>query len=603
MKYLGFLLIIKDGLSFLTKIEKIKLWQLFFLAIFGAAIDTLTLSLIAPLIGLIVNPDPWFANYYFNLFINIIGSKELNYLIFISGVVFCIAIIISVLLNIFIKYNFLKFSTDCRNNLAEKISNRILDAPYFSLNNKNAILNAKIINEDIPAWARLFLNKVLTMGNSVFLIIFVLIFCGFVAPLTSLIIMSTIAIFALILFLWTYKYFKNLANLTKIYMNGGVITGSELFLGVKEIKLYQKKEFFIKKFLFNYKNQGFVDTRLLTAREGLSLSLIGITQIGMVFTILMLYYFAENKSEIIIEISLVIVAISRLLPASSRVFTNIISLWDNKIRIDNIKDLERAVPKSPKKVLKVETGDFKSLKLENLSYKYENHDDIILKNINFEIYAGKKYGIVGSSGAGKTTLIDIIFGLLNPTEGKITLNNKILSKSRLISFQEKIMYVSQNNFILDSNFLHNILFGNSNSKKNKAKLLKSAKDANLLDVINSKPNKWLFKVGDRGSMLSGGQKQRISLARGFFKNASVLVLDEATNALDNVKEKEVLRTVWDYRPSLTVIIVAHRLSTVKDCDEIIVLEKGKIVGQDTYSNLIEKNKYFKKLALHESNLL
>ena len=190
----------------------------------------------------------------------------------------------------------------------------------------------------------------------------------------------------------------------------------------------------------------------------------------------------------------------------------------------------------------------------------------------------------------------MIFGLLKPSKGKIILNGETLNETTLMSFQEKIMYISQNNFILDENFMDNILFGNKYSKKN---LTKAATDANLLDVILSKPKKWFYKVGDRGSMLSGGQKQRIALARGFYRNASILVLDEATNALDNSKEKEILSTIWNYQPALTVLIVAHRLSTVQDCDEIIVLEKGKIVGIDTYDNLLKNNYYFKKLAIHE----
>ena len=591
-----FLNIISNGLFFLQKKEKNKLFQLGFMSVLCAAYDTLTVSLLAPVIGLIVNPDPWFSNYYFNLYIKIIGSNEINFVIFITGIIFCVAVVFSVIFNILLKYYFLVFSTDCRNRYAEELSSRILDAPYFWLNDKNAVLNAKIINVDLPAWSRLFLNKVLTLGNSMFLIIFVMVFCSLVAPTISFIILSSITLFSLTLFFISFKYFKHLATLTKIYMNNGVITGSELFLGIKEIKLYQKKAFFLNKFLFNFKNEGFVDCKLLTARQALSLTLIGVAQIVMILTIFILYFFADNKLETIVEIGIVIVALSRLLPASNKVFADGLSLWDNKIRIDNIMKLDLAIPPPAPKVIKELIGDFNSLTLENISYKFTKSGQLILQNINLKLNKGKKYGIVGSSGSGKTTLIDMIFGLLKPSKGKIILNGETLNETTLMSFQEKIMYISQNNFILDENFMDNILFGNKYSKKN---LTKAATDANLLDVILSKPKKWFYKVGDRGSMLSGGQKQRIALARGFYRNASILVLDEATNALDNSKEKEILSTIWNYQPALTVLIVAHRLSTVQDCDEIIVLEKGKIVGIDTYDNLLKNNYYFKKLAIHE----
>ena len=500
-----FLNIISNGLFFLQKKEKNKLFQLGFMSVLCAAYDTLTVSLLAPVIGLIVNPDPWFSNYYFNLYIKIIGSNEINFVIFITGIIFCVAVVFSVIFNILLKYYFLVFSTDCRNRYAEELSSRILDAPYFWLNDKNAVLNAKIINVDLPAWSRLFLNKVLTLGNSMFLIIFVMVFCSLVAPTISFIILSSITLFSLTLFFISFKYFKHLATLTKIYMNNGVITGSELFLGIKEIKLYQKKAFFLNKFLFNFKNEGFVDCKLLTARQALSLTLIGVAQIVMILTIFILYFFADNKLETIVEIGIVIVALSRLLPASNKVFADVVSLWDNKIRIDNIMNLDLAIPPPAPKVIKELIGEFNSLTLENISYKFTKSGQLILQNINLKLNKGKKYGIVGSSGSGKTTLIDMIFGLLKPSKGKIILNGETLNETTLMSFQEKIMYISQNNFILDENFMDNILFGNKYSKKN---LTKAATDANLLDVILSKPKKWFYKVGDRGSMLSGGAKTK-----------------------------------------------------------------------------------------------
>ena len=144
MKSFEFLKIISDGLSFLQPKEKKKLFNLFLLAILCSGIDTLTLTLIAPVIGVIVNPDPWFANYYFKMFLKIIGTDNVNFVIFITALMFCIGVLFSLIFNIFLKYRFLIFSTECRNRYAEELSSRILDAPYFWLNNKNAILNAKV---------------------------------------------------------------------------------------------------------------------------------------------------------------------------------------------------------------------------------------------------------------------------------------------------------------------------------------------------------------------------------------------------------------------------------------------------------------------------
>ena len=236
----------------------------------------------------------------------------------------------------------------------------------------------------------------------------------------------------------------------------------------------------------------------------------------------------------------------------------------------------------------------KSITLRGINYNYPNASRTALKDINLSIPIKSSIGLVGATGSGKTTTVDIILGLLQAQKGTLEIDGEVITDKNSRSWQKNIGYVPQSIYLADDTVAANIAFGVKTEDINIQSVEKASKIANLHDfVIEELPNKYETTVGERGVRLSGGQRQRIGIARALYHGPKVLVLDEATSALDNQTEKAVMDAINNLHKNITIIIIAHRLSTVKKCDKIFLLEKGKINNEGTFKELIEKNENFR----------
>jgi len=239
----------------------------------------------------------------------------------------------------------------------------------------------------------------------------------------------------------------------------------------------------------------------------------------------------------------------------------------------------------------------KRLELQNINYCYPHADQQILNNFSMTVSARSTIGIVGGTGAGKTTVIDLILGLLHPDSGKVLIDGEELSLDRIHAWQKSLGYVPQHIFLTDDSLLANIAFGVEPDEIDISAVKRAAKIANLDEfVINELPEGYDTVVGERGVRLSGGQRQRIGIARALYHDPDVLVLDEATSALDNLTERAVMEAVHNLGKAKTIIMIAHRLSTVESCDTIFLLERGRVVEQGSYEKLVEVNETFRRMA-------
>jgi ABC-type bacteriocin/lantibiotic exporter with double-glycine peptidase domain len=239
----------------------------------------------------------------------------------------------------------------------------------------------------------------------------------------------------------------------------------------------------------------------------------------------------------------------------------------------------------------------KSIELKNIHFSYLNSEKEALSNINLKIPYKSKIGIVGSTGSGKTTMVDLILGLLDPSKGTIFVDEKLITNKNIRSWQKNIGYVPQNIFLSDCSVLENIALGINPKNIDKNAAETAAKIANLHNfIITDLPEGYDTKVGERGIRLSGGQRQRIGIARALYNKPQLLILDESTSALDNVTEKVVMESIHNLEKNITVIMIAHRLSTVKNCDSILVIDQGKLQAKGTYNQLTDTNDIFKNLS-------
>ena len=220
----------------------------------------------------------------------------------------------------------------------------------------------------------------------------------------------------------------------------------------------------------------------------------------------------------------------------------------------------------------------------------------ILKDINLNIEPLKTLALVGGSGSGKTTMVNLIIGLLDPTEGSITVNSKDRSVIDRSTYRRRFGYITQEAVIFSDDIFNNVTFWDEKTPENMERFAEATRMANIDSFVESLPEKENTKLGDNGMLVSGGQKQRISIARELYKDVDVLILDEATSALDSETERSIQENIDNLRGKYTIIIVAHRLSTVKKADKILVLNAGNIISQGNFDQLVESSSLFKKMV-------
>lgn len=241
----------------------------------------------------------------------------------------------------------------------------------------------------------------------------------------------------------------------------------------------------------------------------------------------------------------------------------------------------------------------KDIQFRGVRFRYTNEGPLVLDVFNLLITKGARVGFVGSTGSGKSTTLDLLMGLLTPTEGEILIDGQPLNYGRLRAWQQAIAHVPQSIYLADATLAENIAFGVPRESIDLNRVQQAARRAQIADFIESGSRGYQAYVGERGIRLSGGQRQRIGIARALYKQASVLVFDEATSALDNTTEQTVMDAIEDLSSDLTILIVAHRLSTVRCCDNIFELDNGKLVAQGTYEELIERSPSFSRMAMKE----
>ena len=236
------------------------------------------------------------------------------------------------------------------------------------------------------------------------------------------------------------------------------------------------------------------------------------------------------------------------------------------------------------------------IELKNVDFSYSSNNQPVLFDVNFSFPRGSKIAFVGTTGSGKSTIIDLIMGLLKPTKGEMLIDGIALDNSRYSQWQKQIAHVPQKIHLIDGTIVENIVLGSAFEDIDHNLLNEVTEQAQLLDFINQRPDGYDTKVGEFGNALSGGQIQRIGIARALYKKASILVLDEATSALDGVTEHNMMAAISKSNKNLTIVIVTHRLSTVKDCDIIFELDSGRLVAKGTYNELIKFSSVFKKMV-------
>jgi ABC-type multidrug transport system fused ATPase/permease subunit len=376
----------------------------------------------------------------------------------------------------------------------------------------------------------------------------------------------------------------------------------EAFAGIKDVKLRGLENTFVHRF------EG--PSRRFTRHQATSVLIASLPQYALqalAFAILLLIVWYQigmrgNLSQAIPIIALYALAASRLMPAFQKLYRSATGLKFSKPALDALhRDLVEAAPDTNTAV--VEAPAAPSLRLSDrleitaVSYRYPGASNLALDDVTLTIPARATVGLVGRTGAGKTTLVDVVLGLLTPECGGVRIDGRPITASNLRAWQRSAGYVPQHIFLADDTIAANIAFGVPRENIDPADLERAARIANLHDFVSQELEQgYDTLVGERGIRLSGGQRQRLGIARALYNDPDVLVFDEGTSALDNITERAVMEAVDKLANRKTIILIAHRLTTVRNCDRIFLLERGRLLASGTYDELVTKNEHFRDMA-------
>jgi ATP-binding cassette, subfamily B, bacterial PglK len=325
-----------------------------------------------------------------------------------------------------------------------------------------------------------------------------------------------------------------------------------------------------------------------------------IEAVGMVLIAGLAYWLSLREGGLVAALPLLgalALGAQRLLPALQQTYSSWATILGSQaILADTLDLLDQPLPEDAVVPAPAPLALNNSVCLKGVRFRYIDDGPWVLHDLDLTISKGARVGVVGSTGSGKSTMLDVLMGLLTPIQGELLVDGQAVVGKRLRAWQRTIAHVPQNIYLADASVAQNIAFGIPRHAIDIGRVREAARRAQIADFVESKPEGYDAFVGERGIRLSGGQRQRIGIARALYKSANVLVLDEATSALDNATEKSVMEAIEALDRDLTILLIAHRLTTVRGCDTIVQLENGRVVAQGSYDELVAKSQSFRRMA-------
>lgn len=563
------------------------------LAFISSLTDAIALAAMIPVVFVITNQQAIFKNEYFTYALNNLYKHFYfteNEVLIILLIVCMIIIIFAALFKYTYVYKLNKYLADLQYNLNLKLINLQIrnEYEYFILENTSNLTNTIVIQND--KFINHYLRNIFTIFSSIVSLLLIFIFLLYVDHLVAII--SILVLFLIFFFLYriTNKKVQLYGKECTEYSRAMNLCVAEIYRGIKAIKLLPQKVHFLdnlKESSSLYRNS-FMKCVIFQSIPSIvteSFVYLLIT-LSVTFIIFLSPNFTSNIYNILPTLGIYAMAILRIKPHVSQVLSGVLQLNSTNAAVEYVLKVLRSRTNSllPKITKSLKFED--SLKFEKLYFMYSGSEKYVLHDFNLTIRKGSFTGIAGKTGSGKSTLMDIILGLLHSSKGSMIIDKTLVDHSNISSWQSMIGYVPQEIFLTDSTIAENIAFG-QNKESIDVKYLNDICKLCLIDEFTNDLPKGIFSpVGETGVCLSGGQRQRIGIARALYTKPCVLVLDEATSALDSSTENKILHSLSHLKKHMTVIMVTHRLSTLANCDKVIYLEKGKMKFDGNYQEFL-----------------
>jgi len=591
--------IIKKIAKLLDQRDKGRIFSLLGVVICMAFLEFLGVAIIFPFMQLASEPTKVSSNKWATWVYETLGFQTNESFVTFVGTMVILILVTNAAFSIFGNWYQQKVVWQSMTSLSVRLLNQYATQPYaFFLKEGISDLGAKVLLEVSQLTTRILLPLTqLFSGLVVSVSIISLLFYvdGWLAiQLTLVLGVTYVVIYSL-----TRSYTHHLGVGRKEATVDKFRYARELLDSIKAVKVHGKEKAFVGRFDTAATRLSKIEPmRTLVANSPKHL-IETVAFSGIILLILLQQKSDAGLKGIIPTLTLFAVAGYRLLPSLQRMFVAANTIRFSQPILDSIcDDIAVMVPaREPSPDDDIKMSFLESLSFDGVSFSHENSDQLILNKLSFEIAKEQHVAFVGPSGAGKTTLVDLLIGLLTPTNGSVRIDDQGLESNNVRQWQNIVGYVPQDVALYDESVAKNIAFGCVDEEIDLERVKAAAKLAQIHEFIEAQLDAgYETRVGDRGVRLSGGQRQRIGLARALFHDPSVLILDEATSALDGITEEAVMESVRANAGDRTTIVIAHRLSTVQQCDVIYVLDRGKIAAQGTYDELIDGSPLFRQLA-------
>ncbi len=571
----------------LTPKRKVYFILLLGLMTVSSFMEAISISALLPFIGVLSNPEKVFNHPSAQFFIDLLGIRSQDELLLPFTIAFCILIFVGIALRLLLLWVQTRLGYVTSATFSSSIYIRTLYQPYSVHVSRNSSEVISGITNKASAILEYLLKPLMNLVASSVTIVAIIITLFTINPLVALVTFLGFGLlYASIILMVKKRLATNSVVLSREYPQM-VKALQEGLGGIRDVLIDGTQETYGK--IFNRAQSRYNESSANNQIVGNSPRLI-VEFLGIIFICIIAYQLVLKGDGFIAAIpTLAALALGaqRLLPALQTFYYNWTSLRGGQESVeDGLQFLEQPFPDHAHKVNPEPIKFEKSIKLENLSFRYSPEGVIVLKNLNITLEKGKRYGFVGTTGCGKSTLLDVIMGLLKPTNGYLKIDNQIITEENHRSWQVILAHVPQAIYLSDTSLAENIAFGVEVDKIDMSKVREAAQKAQIAETIEALPQKYKTFVGERGIRLSGGQRQRIGIARALYKNAQVIVFDEATSALDNETELAVMEGIEQLADDLTILIVAHRVSTLKRCDKIFRMDKGEVVEEGVYAEMV-----------------
>jgi len=552
----------------------------------GALAELMTIGAVLPFLALIANPTRAVQLPVFGAIAVAAGVKSQQDLILLASLLLIAAAIFTAMARVLLTWISLQFVLILSHEIGTKVYARMLRQPYgYYVTRNTSELVASQEKVQAVVWAVLMPSMQGMTAAFMALAIVVLLFA--IDPFTATAAAAAMAV----------SYVGvSLAVRRRLHCNSERLASGaaarikaiqEGLGGIRDVLLEQSQEVFEKKFCeedYTYRRAQVVNNLI-----GLGPRYV-VEATGIVLFVALTLYLSNRPGGVIASIPVLgalAVGAQRLLPLLQQAYSGWSSFAGNRQMLADVVALMRApiVTSAPRDRARPPVPFKRDIRLDRVSFQYDRRG-YALQDISLLISKGERLGLVGETGSGKSTLLDLLMGLLDPTSGEILIDGEPLSDSNRANWQAQIAHVPQAIYLSDSSIASNIAFGEAEDELDMDRVRDAAARAHIADFIAGLPDGFETTVGERGVRLSGGQRQRIGIARALYKRASVLVFDEATSALDSKVEAAIMQAIFELERKVTLIMIAHRTTTLSSCDRIVRLAAGKIVEVGSYEDLL-----------------